>query len=250
MKISFDVTAEDGNRARAFFEKHKASEFVVKRQRRNLEGKRAPADREAFWKAMADCLLTTQQRSGPDSAIARFIRAERYPLTLAACRAARDPGAYVTRALTKFGGIRRTGNIGKELAQNLRWLDAEGGWQIIEAAVATLEQKPAPEAERRAAEILAKHLAGLGPKQSRNVLQVLGLTQHEVPIDSRVTKWLNEFGFPLKLSAVALSDNAYYGLVSDGFQALCSKAEVKPCVMDAAIFVSFDRAWGEGEVIW
>ena len=47
-----------------------------------------------------------------------------------------------------------------------------------------------------------------------------------------------------------LSDQAYYGLVSDGFQALRAAAGVMPCVMDAAIFVSFDRAWGEGEVIW
>ena len=61
----------------------------------------------------------------------------------------------------------------------------------------------APEADRRAAEILAKHLAGLRPQQSRNILQVLGLTRHEVPIDSRLTKWLNDFAFPLELSAVA-----------------------------------------------
>jgi hypothetical protein len=250
MKISFDISSEDAQRVRDFFATQSASEFVRRRQRRNVDGEHEPVDRDGFWKAMADCLLTTQQRSGPDSSVARLIRSEPYPLALAACRAATSPAEYVTAALTKFGGIRRTNLIGGELERNLRWLDAEGGWPIIEAAVGTLEQKHTPGAERPAAETLAKHLFGLGPKQSRNVLQVLGLTQYEVPIDSRVTKWLNDFGFPLKLSVTALGDPAYYGLVSDGFQALCAAAGIMPCMMDAAIFASFDRAWGEGEVIW
>lgn len=199
---------------------------------------------------MVNCLLTTQQRSGPDSAVARFIRAETYPLGLAACQSAEAPAEHVTAALTGFGGLRRTSVIGEALERNLRWLDGEGGWVLVEAAVASVEGPHEVVTERRAAEVLAEHLVGLGPKQSRNVLQVLGLTQHEVPIDSRVTKWLNQFGFPLRVSAAALGDHACYGLVSDGFQALCAAAGELPCLMDAAIFASFDRAWGEDEAIW
>ena len=250
MKITFDISSEDAQRARRFFATQSDSEFVRRRQRRNADGQHEPVDRDVFWKAMADCLLTTQQRSGPDSSVARLIRSQPYPLALVACRAAGVPGEYVTAVLTKFGGIRRTNLIGTEIQRNLRWLDAEGGWAIIEAVVAPLEKPHTPGAERQAAETLAEHLFGLGPKQSRNVLQVLGLTQYEVPIDSRLTKWLNDFGFPFKLSATALGDHAYYGLVSDGFQALCAAAGIMPCMMDAAIFASFDRAWGEHEVIW
>jgi hypothetical protein len=68
----------------------------------------------------------------------------------------------------------------------------------------------------------------LGLKQSRNVLQVLGLTRYEIPLESRLTHWLNGFGFPLYLSASSLGDLAVYELVEDGFQALCERIDVLP----------------------
>jgi hypothetical protein len=82
--------------------------------------------------------------------------------------------------------------------------------------------------EREAADFIDNHFAGFGPKQSRNQLQSLGLTQHEIPIDSRITKWLNQFGFPVRLSASALADPNYYCFVMDGFQALCRACDVGP----------------------
>lgn len=81
---------------------------------------------------------------------------------------------------------------------------------------------------------------GFGPKQSRNLLQGLGLTKYEIPIDSRITKWFNEFGFPVKLSASALSDLNYYKFVSKGLRELCDACNIYPCLLDAAIFSSFD----------
>jgi hypothetical protein len=91
---------------------------------------------------------------------------------------------------------------------------------------------------------------GFGPKQSRNLLQGLGLSRFEIPIDSRITKWLNAIGFPLKLTANALQDRNYYNFVSDGFQKLCEACEIMPCVLDAAIFSSFDEGkWTEENVV-
>jgi hypothetical protein len=90
-----------------------------------------------------------------------------------------------------------------------------------------------------------------GPKQSRNLLQSLGLSRYETPIDSRIVKWLNEFGFPLRLSAPALADRHYYAFVMEGFQQICRACEVMPCVLDAAIFASFDNGgWTEESIIW
>ena len=92
---------------------------------------------------------------------------------------------------------------------------------------------------------------GFGPKQARNLLQSLGLTRHEIPIDSRIAKWLNDFGFPVRLSASALGDRHYYAFVMDGVQALCRASEVAPCVLDAAIFASFDGGgWTEENIVW
>src|SRR5207248_11545041 len=91
--------------------------------------------------------------------------------------------------------------------------------------------------------------AGFGPKQARNFLQALGLTRYEIPIDSRVTRWLNELGFPFQLSAIALADVNYYEFVSAAVQKLSAKSDVYPCMLDAAIFASRDGdAWTDANV--
>ncbi|MCK9270029.1 MAG: hypothetical protein WC271_07755 [Bacteroidales bacterium] len=92
---------------------------------------------------------------------------------------------------------------------------------------------------------------GFGPKQSRNFLQALGLTKYEIPIDSRITTWLNDFGFPVTLTSSPLGDKGYYHFVSDGIQELCEKAEIYPCILDAAIFSSFDNdEWTDENTIF
>ena len=104
--------------------------------------------------------------------------------------------------------------------------------------------------DRKAAAFIDDNFKGFGPKQSRNLLQSLGLSKYEIPIDSRITKWLNEFGFPVTLSATGLSDRNYYNFVSNGFQQLCKAAKVTPCVLDAAIFASFDASgWTDENIV-
>jgi len=72
-----------------------------------------------------------------------------------------------------------------------------------------------------------------------------------VPIDSRIIKWLNDLPFPLRLSGPALADRHYYCFVVDGLQELCRTCEIMPCVLDAAIFVSFDKdGWTDENIIW
>jgi thermostable 8-oxoguanine DNA glycosylase len=124
-------------------------------------------------------------------------------------------------------------------------------WSRVVEVVDELRLSSTPRSEREAADFIADHFKGFGPKQSRNLLQSLGLTRYEIPIDSRITKWLNDFGFPVRLSAGALADRNYYDFVSEGFQQLAAQSEIYPCVLDAAIFASFDRGgWSEGNVIW
>jgi thermostable 8-oxoguanine DNA glycosylase len=102
-----------------------------------------------------------------------------------------------------------------------------------------------PEVEREVAEFLSTKLRGIGLKQSRNLLQMLGLTRYEIPLDSRVVKWLNGIGFPF--GREALSDPRFYTCVLDLIRELCDRAGTYPCVLDAAIFVSFDPegSWTE-----
>lgn len=96
------------------------------------------------------------------------------------------------------------------------------------------------ETEADVADHIRERFKGFGPKQSRNLLQALGLTRFEIPIDSRVTEWLNSFGFPVHLNANALADIDYYRFVSDGIGKLCASAGVLPCVFDASVFALKD----------
>ena len=95
--------------------------------------------------------------------------------------------------------------------------------------------------EREAARYAAINLQGIGPKQSRNLWQWLGLTRYETPLDSRVVNWINE-NLSIKVEYERLYDDAYYDSVMDYVQQLCSAAGVLPCVWDAAAFDNSDSA--------
>jgi len=143
-----------------------------------------------------------------------------------------------------MGRIRRYERIAEEAKENLRQLES-GLWTEIEHRWNLLAAADDKQLERETARLIDTAFKGFGPKQARNLLQGLGLTKYEIPIDSRVGKRLMEFGFPLAMSPQALSVPDVYELVLDGVQELCRRCGVYPCVLDAAMFASFDGdGWG------
>jgi hypothetical protein len=249
MKLIWQIEEEDIQKVKTFFEANKNNAFVLDRVKQNIRKEIPQFSKDIFWKIMVSCLLTTQQRSGPDSAISKFIRTKPFPLSYSACKTSPDPKALAESVLTNFGGIRRAKTIGVEIQTNLGWLK-KGGWNTINEIVKHLSDNQIINVERESAKVIIDNLRGFGPKQSRNLLQSLGLTKFEIPIDSRITKWLNRFGFPIKLSATALGDENYYNFVQDGFQKICEACDIFPCVMDAVIFSSFDEEWPEDKLVW
>jgi len=95
--------------------------------------------------------------------------------------------------------------IGDQLAVNLKMLE-QGLWSEVLKMAQCSATCGAPVAGALDGRFLANHIVGLGPKTKPELLQAIGLTRFEIPIDSRLIKWLNEFGFPVRLSASALSD--------------------------------------------
>jgi hypothetical protein len=242
VKLQWEI--EPSDIAKAFFEAHKQNPFVRNRFLRNVERTTHKLSKDYFWQKLVGCLLTTQQRSGPESAVTRFTMSKPYPLSYPNCLQSMALKGYVFRTITQFGGLRRGKTIARETESNLIWLE-DDGWGEVSRLYEMVNRNHTPQVERQAAEIISNNMLGFGPKQSRNLLQDLGLTKYETPIDSRITKWLNEFGFPIHLSANALSDPNYYSLIEDGFQVLCNAIGTFPCLMDAAIFSSFDPPWQE-----
>ncbi len=104
------------------------------------------------------------------------------------------PDTYLTKVLSEFGGLRRSTTIRREAKANLTYLEDADGRRLPTFLKESLHSNP--ETERLAVRFIDDHYQGFGPKHSRNLLQGLGLSRFEIPIDSRITKWLNEFGFP------------------------------------------------------
>lgn len=122
MRIYWNVEREDIARIRALVKSQSENKFVETRIKRNVEThciKRF--DKRRFWKAMVVCLMTTQQRAGPGSAVDQFYSMNPFPLSLKKCSFhANKLSLFVENTLTKFGGIRRARNIGKEVEYNFR----------------------------------------------------------------------------------------------------------------------------------
>jgi hypothetical protein len=249
MKHTWVIEPGDIEKVKRFLDQHCASPFVRQRIERNLRKEKLLPSKDEFWHQMVACLLTTQQRSGPRSAVTRLILTKPFPLAYETCCKENDVEAFTKKLLTAFR-LRRTNKIASELAANLRLLEGRF-WKKTMDVLDGLRSNQQMSAEREAADFVADNFNGFGPKQSRNLLQSLGLTRYEVPIDSRIIKWLNDLGFPLRLSGPAVANRHYYCFVMDGFQELCWACKVMPCVLDAAIFASFDKeGWTEENIVW
>lgn len=250
MKLNWEVTEKDVQKTLSFMESYKNDPMVLNRIERNVDGVGIDLSRNTVWFSLVSCLLTTQQRSGPESNVVRFINTKPFPLNYELCVSESDIGEYSKKIIRDFGGLRFHNRLADQIETNLSIL--EGGlWNKTLAILEETWKSNGATQEIVAANFIDDNFKGFGPKQSRNMLQSLGCTKYEIPIDSRITKWLNKFGFPVKLTAATLSDPNYYQFVSDGIQALCKECCIYPCVLDAAIFVSYDKGgWTEENVVW
>lgn len=249
MEIHWQITETDVGKVGRFIDRQKDSPFVKNQISRNVKKSAPKVTKDILWEKMISCLLTTQQKSGPDSAVTKFICTDPFPLNFPVCSSKANLEKFVSNTIMKFGGIWRANKITKALLDNLDWLE-DGGWKEIFKITESLENNETIEIERESAEYINDHLKGFGPKQARNLLQSLGLTRYETPVDSRIIKWLNNFGFPIKLSSAGLTDKNYYNFIQDGLQQLCERSGVYPCVLGAAIFSSFDTEWPKDKLIW
>ena len=242
MVVEWQIDSRDVKRVKSLLRKQAYNALVRYRVATNLAEVKRPIERGQFWYQMVSMRLTSIQRSGPDSFVSRFARTHPFPLDYQIVRRKTDPEQFIASTLKRAGGIRFIPTIARQLASNLKRLEA-GDWEEALNQCNRLTTLVPREVERDVANYIDT-FEGFGPKQARNFLQALGLTRFEIPIDSRVTAWLNDFGFPVKLSPKLLADNGYYCFVSDRIQKLCALCGVFPCVLDAAIFALNDgKGW-------
>lgn len=233
--------------------------FFKRRYAKNVASPPQEFSREEFWKWMVVCLCTTVQPSGPTSRVSTFVREKPFPLALAVCESKANLQSYA-KAIISNRGLRRGPTIATQIETNIAWL-RDGGWKTVQVQFTKLAGFPTPSSatdrtatERAAARsIMSKFggLAGFGPKQARNLWQCLGVTQYEIPLDSRVTDWLNALpsGFGIEASKLYASV-PYYEAKMTEIQALCAAAGVLPCEFDAAVFSNADdEPWPENDTV-
>ena len=79
MKHTWTIEPTDIKKVKAFLDLHRDDLFVRQRIEWKLRDAKPAVNKDDLWHQMVACLLTTQQRSGPTSAVTRFIRTSPFP---------------------------------------------------------------------------------------------------------------------------------------------------------------------------
>ena len=129
MKIKWIIEEEDIKNIKNFYDSQINRPFVKKRINKNLSSPIPEFSIQEFWYGIISCLITTQQRSGPDSPVSRFINTKPFPLGYYKCRNESILNKFVEDTITNFGGLRRSKTLGDEIQYNMKWLES-GGWRL------------------------------------------------------------------------------------------------------------------------
>jgi hypothetical protein len=240
MHFSWSIGARDVKSYRSFIESYEDHEFVRERIARNINHDGVRISKAIFWRTFVGCLLTSQQQSGRHSRVADFLQTEHELLDVEYCLNSRKLATQASDVISKQG-IRFGPQIGGYLQEAAEFL-INKGWPQVRSELRSILTNTTVSKERRVAGFLQRTFGGLGPKQSRNLIQWIGLSRFELPLDSRVMRVLEDLGFPVPLSSAALSDEKYYCFVEDGIHILMQRVDRYPCVFDACAFASREQA--------
>lgn len=245
MKMRWHIEDSDIERVKKVIE-DQAGTRMVKARQQNLVSQRSEVSKEAFWCRMVKTRLTTQNRVGPGTPVEIFVSKRPFPLSYERVRPKRNVERFIAETV-KQARIGKFNNIARDLAVN--WLYLKSGeweWALhkcnrLTKLPAETDEKERKKTERAVANYIEDTFKGFGPKQSRNLLQMLGLTRYEIPIDSRLSKWLNPCLSPVALTSPLLGDRAFYEFMLDGIQELCRQAGTVPCLFDASVFTAMEQ---------
>lgn len=215
--------------------------FVQARRQRNVERIGIDLSISQLWHVMVGCQVTSMQRSGPTSNVSKFMESGSPALDYDACCEQTDVESFLVSELQR-GSLWRA----KPIARNLSKIQAAlqtGEWSQLTAQLDTLKHNTTKAKERKVARYMQSgKFPGLGPKQSRNYLQWLGLSRYEVPLDSRMLKTLKCLGSNFVPKGTALGDEVVYLFIQDAVQEIAKRLDVYPCILDACVFASRDRS--------
>lgn len=240
MQIEYKIEQNDIKAVNDICEKMKDSELVLSRKNSIND---PTMNAEILWKAILLGLLTSQQKSSPESPSQKIINSSPFVFSLTALKEnENDLENYIGSVFKKYSGIRFQKKLTNYIIKNrnklIRFYDIlhKNISELISSENATKDQ------ERILCNQFQNYFIGIGPKQSRNALQYVGILRYEIPIDSRMIKWVNKnLDIGLPLNSVVISDLSYYEYYLDKIQSICERAKILPTIFDASVFASFDE---------
>jgi hypothetical protein len=258
MAVTWEISKNDIETTQRFIEEFKNCSNAQKRVIDNVLLPVPPISKEIMWEVMFDCLLSSMQRSGPSSPIAKFMNIKPFPLNLTLCLSEKEVGTFVEKILSDNNCNRFRKQIGISAEKNIELFDGNN-WDEFKHIISPLCQARTrtPEIndqvyERKVSHWLDSSFRGFGPKQSRNYIQLLGISRYEIPIDSRFVNWLINNNFLILINGkmlreidrkylnTLLSVPYWYDLILDKIQEMCIKSNILPCILDGCVFGSFD----------
>lgn len=236
------------NACKKLYEKNKDNPDTQMRIRRNVArdadvylAKVEPAE---FWKQLVLAVSSSQTRSQTANNPLEVLRAGDFDImkwdkvkTLSREQIFNLAAADLKRAVEKAnGGMRASVNRKPEfIAHNADIMSLV--WDDLLPGISLLHQSPQHWSVERAVANSITVFKGVGPKQARLILHLLGLTRYVVPFDSRVIRVLKE-----KIDLLGNFDDNWisscgpYEALENIIFDLCERSGILPIIFDAVAF--------------
>lgn len=224
-------------RYKKLIDENKSLPRVIERKKLNIDTPRKDLriDEKIFWEKLVVGIVTSNVRNNAafrkkldDSNILKYEVVK---------KELKDREGIAERLKEyKIGRYQRNSTA---LMTNMERLD--NNWKETERCLKTLQYDTTLDKERMVAKYLADLYQQIGPKQSRNIIQMLGLSRYVVPLDSRMDETINEYG-GIMLPEVQnpYSRENYYMDIEDQINDLCVELGIYPCFFDACVYWSKD----------
>ena len=177
MRIDCSVEEHDIAAVQGLLRANGENEFVLGRILDNVSGPVPEFDRGKCWRVMLGCLLTTQQRSGPDSRVVRFLQRNPFEPALVDCSPHCAESAVLEGPVSVWGIGPRTYRCevrcGKPSGPRSRGLVAGG--REVRPAFATPWPRTARERLRRGKRSGIIHSRGLGWVRTEAIEELLAM---------------------------------------------------------------------------
>ncbi len=129
MKISWNINESDIQKVKNVM-KENDNFFLKNRRERNVEKNNIEINKNIIILNLMMCLLTSQQRSGPNSVVGKFLSLKPFPITSELIDESENIESLIKQILQKNGLTRYINKISAFFAENIEKIELDN-WNLI-----------------------------------------------------------------------------------------------------------------------